>query len=171
MGGQSTRMGNDKAFVQWKGKTLLDHALCNLQEITSDIYLSVNTEQFKALSPQHKCIKDLYPDKGPMGGILSGLETLQKDLLVVAVDMPESSAPMMERLIQNSSKVSAFKNPDQKWEPLPSFWPVSITPVLKGYLMNNELSLSSFLNIHGMAVISDANSSSFRNLNRPADLS
>jgi len=171
MGGKSTRMGNDKAFVIWRGKTLLQHAMDNLHELTSDIHLSVNAHQFLALSHQFKCIEDLHPDKGPMGGILSGLETLQKDLLVVAVDMPESDTLRIERLIQNTSRVSAFRNSDENWEPLPSFWPVSVTSRLKSHVMNNELSLSSFLNIHGRAVTIETNTSSFRNMNSPTDLS
>ncbi len=171
MGGQSTRMGNDKAFVNWRGKTLLQHAMDNLHELTSDIHLSVNSHQFLALNHQYKCIEDLYPDKGPMGGILTALETLQESLMVVAVDMPQLNILMIEKLIHNNSKVSAFRKPDQTWEPLPSFWPVSVTSKLKSHVMKNELSLSRFLSIHGNTVTSEVSSSSFRNMNSPTDLS
>lgn len=171
MGGRSTRMGNDKAFVKWDSKTLLEHAISNLEALTSDIYLSVNTDQFEVLKDQYQCIEDLYPDKGPMGGILSALETLQENLIVVAVDMPDSSPFMLKKLIQGSSRVLAFRNTDQKWEPLPSYWPFSLTPQLKDHMTNNDLSLNSFLNIQGKAVVSELHSSAFRNLNSPTDIS
>jgi molybdenum cofactor guanylyltransferase len=36
-GGQSTRMGADKAFLAWEGGTLLAHAMQVLSDITPDV--------------------------------------------------------------------------------------------------------------------------------------
>jgi len=171
MGGQSLRMGSDKAFVEFRDQTLLNHCLCQLEAITSEVYLSVNANQFETLHVQYNCIQDRYPDKGPMGGILSALEALDEDLIVLAVDMPEVSYSMLNRLVSNSSKVKAYQHGGNQWEPLPSFWPKTITSTLSSYFLKDQLSLNGFLNNYGNAVISEADSESFKNLNSPSDIS
>ncbi len=171
MGGPSSRMGSDKAFVAYRDQTLLNHCLHHLEAITSEIYLSVNADQFEMLHGQYNCIQDRYPDKGPMGGILSALEALDDDLIVLAVDMPEVSYSMLHRLVSNSSKVKAYQQEGNLWEPLPSFWPKTITSTLSSYFLKNQLSLNGFLSNYGHAVISETDPDSFKNLNSPSDLS
>lgn len=170
MGGQSLRMGSDKAFVKYRNQTLLTHCLSQLEGITSDVFLSVNVNQFEIVHGQFSCIQDYYPEKGPMGGILSALETLNEDLIVLAVDMPEVNHAMLSRLVSKGTKVRAYQNQENQWEPLPSFWPKTITKTLSSYFAKHQLSLNGFLKTHGEAVISDFNSNSFKNLNRPSDI-
>lgn len=171
MGGQSSRMGTDKAFVEYKNQTLLDHCLNLLKSVTTEVYLSVNAAQFEVLHKYHNCIQDKYPDKGPMGGILSALDTLDNDFIVVAVDMPEINQSVLSNLISNGPKVRAYLNPQNRWEPLPSFWPKTIKKRLLKHFSSDQLSINSFLKLHGQAVISDVNSGTFKNLNSPNDLS
>lgn len=170
MGGQSSRMGKDKAFVEYKDQTLLDHALRLLEGITTEVYLSVNAEQFEALQGPYKCIQDKYINKGPMGGILSALEVLNQDLIVLAVDMPQVNHTMLSPLVYKGTKVRTYQNQENQWEPLPSFWPKTITKTLSSYFAKDQLSLNGFLKIHGEVVISNVNSDSFKNLNSPSDL-
>jgi len=170
MGGQSLRMGSDKAFVEYRNQTLLTHCLSQLKGITSEVFLSVNAYQFEILHGHYNCIQDCYPDKGPMGGILSALETLNEDLIVLAVDMPEVNHAMLSRLVLKGSKVKTYQNQENQREPLPSFWPKTITKTLSSYFAKDQLSLNSFLKIHGEVVISDTDSGSFKNLNSPSDL-
>lgn len=170
MGGQSSRMGRDKAFVEYKDQTLLDRALSHLKDLTTEVYLSVNATQFEALQGAYKCIQDKYIDKGPMGGILSALEALNQDLIVLAVDMPNAEHSILNGLISTGNKVRAYKNQSNQWEPLPSYWPQTITETLALHFSKNQLSLSSFLHSNGEAVISDTHSDSFKNLNNPSDL-
>jgi molybdopterin-guanine dinucleotide biosynthesis protein A len=164
-------MGSDKAFVEYRDQSLLNHCLRQLEAITSEVYLSVNADQFETLQAQYNCIQDRYPDKGPMGGILSALEALDEDLIVLAVDMPEVSYSMLDRLVSNSSKVMAFQNEGGQWEPLPSFWPKTITSTLSSYFLRDQLSLNGFLKLHGNPVISETDSEAFKNLNSPSDIS
>lgn len=170
MGGQSSRMGTDKAFVEYKDQTLLEHALSHLKDLTTEVYLSVNANQFEVLQGAYKCIQDKYIDKGPMGGILSALEALNQDLIVLAVDMPNAKQSILNSLISTSNKVRAYQNQSNQWEPLPSYWPKTITKTLSSHFGKNQLSLSSFLQINGEAVVSVNHSDSFKNLNSPNDL-
>ena len=58
MGGESRRMGRDKAFVEWKGKTLLEHLYQELFSYSNNIILSVNHEQYHKLKKHYQCILD-----------------------------------------------------------------------------------------------------------------
>lgn len=170
LGGQSARMGKDKAFVEYKDQTLLEHALSHLKDLTTEVYLSVNANQFEVLQGAYKCIQDKYIDKGPMGGILSALEALNQDLIVLAVDMPNVESAMLSGLISTSIKVRAYQNQKNQWEPLPSYWPQTITKTLSSHLAKNQLSLNGFLQSNGQAINSDTPMDSFKNLNSPSDL-
>tara|TARA_R110001592_G_scaffold308763_1_gene582766 strand:- start:3343 stop:3900 length:558 start_codon:yes stop_codon:yes gene_type:complete len=172
MGGQSTRMGSDKAFVQWQGQTLLEKAIDHLSGITEDIYLSVNAEQYDLLHDEYACIQDRYPDKGPLGGILSALEILKEDLIVLAVDMPNLSAACVKDLIgasKDSSTITCYQY-KQAIQPFPSYWPVQLLPKLEQTVLNNHLAMIKFIVAQQPNLIPASDSDLFNNFNRPDDL-
>jgi len=77
-GGQSSRMGRDKATLLWNDRTLLDHMLDLLSTVAD------KTE----VIGRHP-LPDRIPNRGPLGGILTALEHSETDAnLVVAVDLP-----------------------------------------------------------------------------------
>jgi len=172
MGGQSTRMGSDKAFVQWHGQTLLEKAIDHLSGITDDIYLSVNAEQYDLLQDEYACIQDQYPDKGPMGGILSALEKLHEDLIVLAVDMPNLSAANILDLIsaaKDFKTITCYQYKDAI-QPFPSFWPVQLLPNLEASVLNNRLAMIKFIVAQQPKLITTNSPEQFNNFNRPDDM-
>lgn len=172
MGGQSTRMGSDKAFVQWQGQTLLEKAIDHLSGITEDIYLSVNAEQYARLHNKHACIQDRYPDKGPLGGILSALETLQENLIVLAVDMPNMSAKCVKDLIsaaKDSETITCYQL-KESIQPFPSYWSVQLLPKLKQSVQNNHLAMIKFIVAQQPNLIASNVHELFKNFNSPSDL-
>ena len=172
MGGKSTRMGTDKAFVQWKGKTMLDHAFATLRQVTSNVHLSVNQEQYRKLHTAFDCIEDIYPEKGPMGGILSALEYLQKDILVIGVDMPNVNATALDKILEQrntSRSVIAYRD-GQHWHPLPSFWSIDLAKDLKTTIYSKDVSLQRVLDKHGKALDVTLGSTIFLNINSPGNL-
>ena len=71
-GGKSSRMGQDKALILFNEKPLLLHIANILQEVNSKVYISGKKGAYNSfLYPQ---IADVYPEKGPLGGIYSALE-------------------------------------------------------------------------------------------------
>lgn len=171
MGGKSTRMGTDKAFIDWNGLPLFQQAINQLKPLVSSVFLSVNNEQFGELGHEYACIIDEHPDKGPLGGIISALEYLKKDLLVVAVDMPEISHKTLQKLLPEGSSfhVRAYSD-DENWLPLPSFWPAQQLANMKESLKNGWLALQDFLKSHGQKLYVVSKSDEFRNLNKPENL-
>jgi len=85
-GGRSTRMGQDKALLHLAEKTLIEHAVSKLTQLTPDVYiLGSRTE----LSPFAPLVPDLHEGCGPLGGMEAALAHSFLDwALLVPVDMP-----------------------------------------------------------------------------------
>ena len=101
-GGKSSRMGEDKALVDWGGKTLLDHALDRLREATSRA-AAVSCAVPKARYADHGApvFTDSVEGAGALGGVLTGLERLPEDAdwgLFLAVDLPLVPVPLLRDL-------------------------------------------------------------------------
>lgn len=83
-GGKSSRMGRDKALLPFGGRTLLDR----VQELASTV-----TNDVRIVGPRNKyglqAIEDVYPDRGPLGGIHAALAASHAELnLMLSVDTP-----------------------------------------------------------------------------------
>jgi molybdopterin-guanine dinucleotide biosynthesis protein A len=96
-GGKSTRMGRDKAFVEFEGRTLLARALALARSITPNVVIVGNREKFSAYAP---VVEDVFCERGPLGGIHAALLASQTDLnLVLGVDMPFVTQAFLQHLV------------------------------------------------------------------------
>jgi molybdopterin-guanine dinucleotide biosynthesis protein A len=97
-GGQSTRMGRDKAMLPWHGRPLLDHMIGLAREAGIDhVYVSGDR-------PGYRSIPDLEPGLGPLGGLASAGAALPDGrLLVLAVDMPRLTPGLLRALMDDDT--------------------------------------------------------------------
>jgi molybdopterin-guanine dinucleotide biosynthesis protein A len=99
-GGKSTRMGTDKAFVDYEGSTLLARALSLARSVSSDVRVVGSPEKFAAFAP---VVEDVFRDRGPLGGIHAGLRASAKELnLFLAVDTPFLSEEFLRYLMNQA---------------------------------------------------------------------
>lgn len=99
-GGKSSRMGMDKAFLQWEGSTLLDRALQCARSITPHVTIVGSREKFEKFAP---VIEDKYPDRGPLGGIHAALTASPaQQNPVLAVDMPLMPSAFLRYLLEQA---------------------------------------------------------------------
>lgn len=104
-GGQSTRMGTDKAFVEFNGRSLLARALELARAVTADARIVGDPKKFGEFAP---VVPDIFPGCGPLGGIHAALGASSSDLnLVIAVDMPFLTPDLLCYLVERSRKSSA----------------------------------------------------------------
>ncbi len=84
-GGKSERMGRDKKLLEFKGKPLLHHVLEAVGEFSEEIILSLAREEELPLGglSVSRIAVDEVQDKGPIGGVLSGLRQCSNDYAVV----------------------------------------------------------------------------------------
>ncbi len=100
-GGQSRRMNRDKASLDYHGKPQVRHTYDLLSSLCDKVYVSNRPSQasdpVQSDLPQ---IHDRFVGMGPMGGILSALQTHPEAAwLVVACDMPFLDEPSLEHLV------------------------------------------------------------------------
>ena len=104
-GGRSARMGSDKAFLQLAGRSLLAHALDLARAVTPDLRIVGDPEKF---APFATVVPDLYPARGPLGGIHAALSNSATDLnLILAVDLPFLEPRFLHYLLAEAQSASA----------------------------------------------------------------
>jgi molybdopterin-guanine dinucleotide biosynthesis protein A len=87
-GGHSSRLGTDKSFINVNGQSLIEHIVAKLTRLSDDVIIVTNSpDEYDHL--EARLVGDIYPGKGALGGIYSGLRAAANAYsLVVACDMP-----------------------------------------------------------------------------------
>jgi molybdopterin-guanine dinucleotide biosynthesis protein A len=87
-GGQSSRLGIDKSFINVNGQSLIERIVAKLTRLSDDVIIVTNSpDEYDHL--EARLVGDIYPGKGALGGIYSGLRAAANAYsLVVACDMP-----------------------------------------------------------------------------------
>ncbi len=87
-GGQSSRLDTDKSLINVNGQSLIEQIVAKLARLSDDVIIVTNSpEKYDHLKA--RLVGDIYPGKGSLGGIYSGLRaTTNAYSLVVACDMP-----------------------------------------------------------------------------------
>jgi molybdopterin-guanine dinucleotide biosynthesis protein A len=100
-GGQSSRMGKDKAFLPFLGFPLIERLVDRFQHLNAEILIiSNNTPLYQDFGlPVYG---DVRPGRGALGGLLTALSVANTPLIgLVAVDMPFAS-PKLIRFMADS---------------------------------------------------------------------
>jgi molybdenum cofactor guanylyltransferase len=98
VGGNSSRMGRDKAQLPLHGRTLVEHIAGAVAEAAGSVTLIGAPERYQSLG--FGMLPDSRPGAGPLGGICTALAATDAEWnLMVACDMPGISAPFLRRLL------------------------------------------------------------------------
>ncbi|MDO4895817.1 MAG: molybdenum cofactor guanylyltransferase [Moraxella sp.] len=150
-GGQSSRMGSDKALLTLpSGQTLLDFHLANAHTLGVPILLADNNKRFTHTTPC-QTIQDYLPcddtgkGQGALCAITSGLQYLNQDgfLLVVSCDNLLNINKIAQILTHTTAQVGYLKN--NKDYPLLGVYHTSILPDLMAFLTTDNRSVMGFL--------------------------
>jgi phospholipid/cholesterol/gamma-HCH transport system ATP-binding protein len=145
-GGKSTRMGEDKAFVQMDGRSLLARSLDLARSVTNDVRVVGDSAKFGDFAP---VVEDVFPDCGPLAGIHAALRATSTTLnLILAVDVPFVSPSFLRYLISRAQSsptaLAAVPRAAGGWQPLcaiyrPGFADPAETALLAGRCKIDEL--------------------------------
>lgn len=177
-GGQSCRMGRDKAFLEIGGRTLLDRQIGTLiaagaEEIYISGRLGVDYSAFGC-----RVLTDEFPGTGPLAGIHAALKVSRRPLtLVLAVDLPEMNGAFLQGLLMAASPDrGVVPRVGGRVEPLAAVYPHAALPLAKRQILQGNLAAQSFAGAcvqAGLAAyeeISGDFARLFKNLNSPEDL-
>ena len=174
-------MGRSKALETIGGKSLIEGVIERLKQLTSQILIVTAKEKFDLpLSVKAKVATDIYPNKGPLGGIYTGLVTSRSVYnIVVACDMPFINTGLLHYMIELSPGFEAVvpRLAPEGVEPLHAIYSKSCSDKMKIALQHNQLGVHSFLNAVRVRYVEreecqrlDPQLLCFFNINRQADL-
>ena len=180
-GGKSSRLGRNKVLEAIGGKSLIQWVVDHLTTISTEIIIATaHGETIPCFSAVRiKMVADLYPGKGPLVGIYSGLiASSSPRAILVGCDMPFLSVGLLDYMSQISPTFDVVvPRTKEKVEPLCAVYSKNCLASIHNLLERNELRLSELLNMVKVRFIEedeinrfDQEHLSFFNVNTQADL-
>jgi molybdopterin-guanine dinucleotide biosynthesis protein A len=116
-GGQSRRMGQDKALIEIKGRPLVLLIADRLRTVCRTVALVGDPARYGSLGLP--VVADRFPGFGPLAGIEAALAaTTETWNLVVACDMPALDSAVLEQLFGPAADISVPRYESGFVEPL-----------------------------------------------------
>jgi len=180
-GGKSSRLGRSKALQAIGGKSLIQWVIDHLAILSTEIIIATaHGETIPCSSAVRiKTVADIYPGKGPLVGIYSGLiASSSSRAIVVSCDTPFLSAGLLEYMTQICSTfdvvVPRIKN---KLEPLCAVYSKNCLGSIQGLLEQDELRIRKLFSMVKVKYVEedeinrfDPEHLSFFNINNQDDL-
>ena len=170
-GGQSTRIGTDKAVIRLDGERLIDILIRRFADKAEHIMLSARDDYGTGLP--------IIPDDpqapgGPVGAIFSLADRLQAmgidGFVTVPVDAPFAPADLIERL--TASGGCAVAEDGRRMHPTFAYWRCAVVNAVRGTHDHEERapSLQWLARQCGAETVTWPEERLFMNINRPDDL-
>jgi molybdenum cofactor guanylyltransferase len=176
-GGESRRMGRDKAWLEVGGQPLIRRALSTLRASgIHEVFISGRAgTDYSALTCS--VLFDLEPGCGPLGGIERGLAAATAPLvLVLAVDLPHITSAFLLKLAEQCNPLTGVvPNLRGEYEPLVAIYPKRCSVIARDCLFEFRHAARDFAKVcrceHAVRTlaVSGADAGGFDNWNSPAD--
>lgn len=177
-GGKSARMGQDKALLSLAGQTLLSRALVEARLIAPKVFIVGDPAKFAGFGA---VIADIYPGRGPLGGIHAALMSTNSELnLMMAVDTPFIPSQLFDFLIgeaRSSDAVVTVPRIGGFMHPLCAVYRREFARVSEQALILGQNKIDSLFTEVKTRVVEEAEllqmgfqARMFRNLNTPEEL-
>jgi molybdenum cofactor guanylyltransferase len=140
VGGQSRRMGRDKALLPWGGGTLAQHIASIAAEAAGTAVLVGDPDRHGGFG--YECIPDLRPGLGPLSGIEAALASDHAERnLILACDSPAVPLEHLHALLGADSDCAVTLDDTGRMHPLCAMYRNSCLPVVKSALDEGRLRL------------------------------
>jgi molybdopterin-guanine dinucleotide biosynthesis protein A len=188
-GGQSTRMGEDKASLALHGRPLLQHVLDRVSALVDQVVIVTRpwqllprldvTDPVSGRGRPVIVVEDAMPGTGPAGGLYTGLSVATSfPALAVACDMPLLQQPLLLELLRIVPGFSAVvPRHFGVAEPLCAAYSSTCLPAIRTRIGRRDYRMSNWLeDVHTFYLDEDVwqrfdpEGLSFFNLNTPEDL-
>lgn len=173
LGGMSTRMGRDKAQVMLGGKSLLERAIETWKDYGAGLQLSMGPAERMGLAPGGiSAVADIYPERGPLGGLHAGLRACSTPvLLLVAVDSPFLTPEHADALLEvMDSGEACVYTVDGDPQPLFGLYRRRCATPAETLILHGDNRMCSLLDWTNTIYVPAEDRAPFRNLNTPEDV-
>ena len=172
-GGTSSRMGRDKGEIIYQGKSLLSVALDSLIDAEADEIFIVGGD--KPLHYPNKPItllKDLFPNEGPLGGVITGLRSAKNEIAVIlACDYLDTDGELVKECISflgtNSMVFPVYRSTNQF---LFSAIRTNILSILEEHFANGVRSMHEAVALISCETYEPSRPERLRSANTPSEL-
>jgi len=156
-GGKNRRMGGrEKALLELEGESILERTLRILRPLCAELLVVTNTASCY-LDKTWALVGDIFPHKGPLGGIHSGLFYARyPHIFVVACDMPFLSEALIAHLLSKAKNHDiVVPVVDGKYQPLHAVYGKSCLPRIENLLAADELKITNFYHGHRICTLNE----------------
>ncbi|MGI9236765.1 MAG: NTP transferase domain-containing protein [Woeseiaceae bacterium] len=175
-GGESRRMGQDKASLRRDGQSQLAYTVHLLDDLVERVFVSTRADQQNdAERSRFNQIIDRYEGMGPVAGILSAMDEYPGiDWLVLACDLPNVDAVTLSKLLEKRSADKPFSayisSHDGLPEPLCAVYTAQSSGIVRGFVEEGVHCPRKILIRSDTLLLKQLNPSSLENVNTPDDL-
>ena len=183
-GGRGSRLGKEKHTVVIEGIKLIERVIAQASLLSNEIWIVFSQKRAKASAslytyPGAKTVVDLYPGKGSLGGVYTGLVYSTNFInLVVACDMPFLNKDLLAYMVELSPGYDiVIPRIDHLMEPLHAIYSRNCLGPIENMLKENNLRSTDLLNSVKVRYVGkeeidkfDPEHLSFFNINTQADL-
>lgn len=176
-GGQSSRMGANKALIEYLGKPLIQYSIDLALFFNNNLIISSNNQELVHLG--FPVVNDVFAIKAPLAGIHAGLKSSRSDWnLILTCDMPNVTTALIEKLLSNLDDNLRMVVPQHNnfIEPLCGFYHRDLIPLMERNIDAGKFSLLDLPGavphwFHSMDGVTPANIAFlFKNVNEKKDL-
>ncbi|WP_225913721.1 molybdenum cofactor guanylyltransferase [Leptolyngbya ohadii] len=183
-GGQSSRMGTDKALVEIAGQPMLARVCEVAFSCTPWVYVvSAWNHRYRPILDDRvtfvqevSLLKDMHPH-GPLVGFAQGLQQVKTEwVLLLACDMPQLETETLYRWIQELPRLSSdtvaamARNRKGWWEPMCGFYRRDCKESLEAFIQSGGRSFQRWLDSQKVQELSIDDPAMLFNCNTPADV-
>ena len=179
--------GREKALLRLGGATLLERVLSAARPLGLPVRVVAGTDPSPQLQaavsapgPDVGITGDLYPGRGPLGGLLTAFETDSAErVLALACDLPFLTSPLLEFLLEQSQADcdAAVPEDDNGLQPLCAVYGETCRPRLQQAVARGNLGVGAFARGLRLRLLRprdyghlDPDGMAFANVNTPEDL-
>jgi molybdopterin-guanine dinucleotide biosynthesis protein A len=147
-GGQSSRMGQDKARLVWNSHFLIEDVAAKVSNVAGNVALVGQPGRYVDLNLE--CLPDLHPGLGPLAGIEAALASGRGDLnLILACDMPDVELAWLENLFDTAGRTGALcvvtRENNGTVHPLCSVYRATCLDAVRARIESRRLKLTEFI--------------------------
>jgi len=155
-GGKSSRMGCDKALMEFRGRPLIEIAVITARTMTDDVRIVGNRPDLQMYAP---IVIDSYRECGPLGGIEAALRTTDKEWnLILGVDTPLLPPALLSLLLQHAESSQAqitVPHVEGRYEPLCAIYRRNMLSLVQQALEHKAYRVEGIFQSASLCVVKD----------------
>ncbi|AFA47634.1 molybdenum cofactor guanylyltransferase [Acetobacterium woodii] len=170
-GGKSSRMGVNKAELDFNGQTFLETLITKAQKLGfTDIIISGYPHKTASITP----VMDEFINRGPLGGLYSSFKVAKHPYcFVLCVDVPQLTEQVITSLIdyhfENKNELTLLRQND-RIEPLIGIYPASSYQKIYPLIKNGSASVFRLIDQYDYSIFDINNNDQIAaNINTPED--